>query len=94
MVSPSEPRPCQRSRKEALSIATANETPVEFDVFLEQDEDGFWIAEVPSLPGVYSQGKTQDEAVANVKEAIQAYLDTEGTPPSRSVGVQRVRVEA
>lgn len=67
---------------------------MEFDVFLERDETGAWIAEVPSLPGVYSQGDTKDEALANVKDAIQLYLDTEGKPPSRAVSIERVHVEA
>lgn len=38
-------------------------------------EDGYWVAEVPSLPGCISQGKTREEAVANIKEAIQAYIN-------------------
>jgi predicted RNase H-like HicB family nuclease len=37
-------------------------------------EDGFWVAECPSLPGCISQGETQESALANVKEAIQAYI--------------------
>jgi predicted RNase H-like HicB family nuclease len=39
-------------------------------VLLYPGEDGFVVAEVPSLPGCVSQGKTRDEAVANVREAI------------------------
>jgi predicted RNase H-like HicB family nuclease len=38
-------------------------------------EDNYWVAEVPSLPGCISQGKTREEAVANVKEAIDAYIN-------------------
>jgi predicted RNase H-like HicB family nuclease len=37
-------------------------------------EDGYWIAECPSLPGCISQGKTKEEAIANIKEAIQGYI--------------------
>jgi predicted RNase H-like HicB family nuclease len=43
-------------------------------VLLYRGEDGFWIAECPSLPGCVSQGETQDAALANIKEAIQAYV--------------------
>jgi predicted RNase H-like HicB family nuclease len=43
-------------------------------VLIYRGEDGFWIAECPSLPGCVSQGGTPDEAVANAKEAIQAYV--------------------
>jgi predicted RNase H-like HicB family nuclease len=37
-------------------------------------EDGYWVAECPSLPGCISQGKTREEAIANAREAIQAYI--------------------
>jgi predicted RNase H-like HicB family nuclease len=37
-------------------------------------EDGYWVAECPSLPGCISQGKTKEEAIANIKEAIQGYI--------------------
>jgi predicted RNase H-like HicB family nuclease len=42
----------------------------------EAEEGGFW-AEVPALPGCASQGDTMDELLANMREAIQAWLDTE-----------------
>lgn len=45
-------------------------------VIIEQDEDGVFVAEVPSLPGCISQGKTREEARTNANEAIQAYLET------------------
>ena len=50
--------------------------PLEFGVILHWDEDyqGYWI-EVPSLPGCVSQGKTRDEALKNIVEAIQLYLE-------------------
>jgi len=38
-------------------------------------EDDYWVAEVPSLPGCISQGKTREEAIINIKEAIHAYID-------------------
>jgi predicted RNase H-like HicB family nuclease len=44
----------------------------------EADEGGFW-AEVPALPGCVSQGETMAELIANMREAIQAWLDTEPT---------------
>ena len=37
-------------------------------------EDGYWVAECPSLPGCVSQGKDKPEAIANIKEAIRAYI--------------------
>ena len=41
---------------------------------IEQDEDGFFVAKVPSLPGCISEGKTRQEALANIKDAIDGYL--------------------
>ena len=43
-------------------------------IILYPGEDGYWVAECPSLPGCISQGKTKDEAIQNVKEAIQEYI--------------------
>ena len=40
------------------------------------DEDGGYIAEVPSLPGCYSQGETREEALANIKEAIALHIES------------------
>jgi len=37
-------------------------------------EDGFWVAECPSLPGCISQGKNKEEAIQNIKEAISCYI--------------------
>lgn len=44
-------------------------------VALEQDEDGFWVAEVPGMPGCLSQGNTREEALANIREAIEGWLE-------------------
>jgi predicted RNase H-like HicB family nuclease len=39
-------------------------------------ENGYWVAEVPSLPGCVSQGKTKEEALVNIREAIDVYIET------------------
>jgi predicted RNase H-like HicB family nuclease len=44
-------------------------------VMIYPGEDDYWVAEVPSLPGCISQGKTREEAVTNIKEAIHAYIN-------------------
>ena len=52
-------------------------------VILHPGEDGYWVIECPSLPGCISQGKTREEAIANIKEAIELYiesLDAHGDP--------------
>ena len=46
------------------------------DVLIYPGEDGFWVAEVPSLPGCISQGETREEAIANIKEVIRLYIET------------------
>ena len=52
-------------------------------VVIYPGEDGYWVAECPSLPGCISQGKSKEEAIANIKEAIQGYiaaLEEDGLP--------------
>ncbi|HZK76666.1 MAG TPA: type II toxin-antitoxin system HicB family antitoxin [Candidatus Kapabacteria bacterium] len=46
-------------------------------VILEQGEDGFIVAHCPSLKSCWSQGKTREEAVANIREAIELYLEAD-----------------
>jgi len=45
-------------------------------VIIYKGEDGYWVAECPSLPGCVSQGKTKEEAIENAKEAIRGYIAT------------------
>ncbi len=66
----------------------------QYKVLLESDEDGWIVATVPELPGCVSQGKTKKDALANIKEAIEGYLeclaDINGELPANeliSVGV-------
>jgi predicted RNase H-like HicB family nuclease len=47
-------------------------------VVLYAGEDGFIVAECPVIPGCISQGKTRDEALANIKEAIELCLESRG----------------
>ena len=46
-----------------------------FNVTLDRDEDGVWVVECPSIPGCVSQGKTMEEALENIKEAIALCLE-------------------
>ena len=43
-------------------------------IILYPGEDGYWVVECPSLPGCVSQGKTKEEAITNIKEAIKGYI--------------------
>ncbi len=52
-------------------------------VVITKGEDGYWVAECPSLPGCISQGRTKEDTVANIKEAIEGYaaaLQDDGLP--------------
>ena len=49
---------------------------MKYRVIITQDEDGVFVAEVPSLPGCISQGMTRSEALRNVQEAIQGYIES------------------
>lgn len=52
-------------------------------VVLYKDEDGYWVVECPSLKGCVSQGKTKEEALSNIREAISGYvaaLEEDGLP--------------
>ena len=51
-------------------------SPMKYRVLIEQDEDGIFVAEVPSLPGCVTQGATRDEAVANAREAVALYVES------------------
>ncbi len=59
-------------------------------VGIEQDEDGFWVAEVPAMPGCLSQGNTREEALANIREAIEGWLEV---MQSKSTSTQGELVE-
>jgi predicted RNase H-like HicB family nuclease len=55
-----------------------------YTVLIEQGEDGFLIGEVAELPGCRTQGKTQEEVLSRIKEAIRLYRDEIKTPPIRA----------
>jgi predicted RNase H-like HicB family nuclease len=58
-----------------FKITTLNGGMMKLHVVIEQDEAGYFTAEVPALPGCLSQGKTREEAIANIKEAIAGWLE-------------------
>lgn len=50
---------------------------MKYKVIVHEDEDGGYWAEVPSLPGCFSQGDTQEELMDNIKEGIEVYLESQ-----------------
>ena len=65
-----------------------------FPVLLEPGEDGWIVAECPALPGCLSQGRTEEEALQNIKDAIRAWLRTEAEKrrPEQPPGGKMVEV--
>jgi predicted RNase H-like HicB family nuclease len=66
-----------------------------FTVLIEKDEEGWFVAKVPDLQGCATQGKTVEEALERVKEAIQVCVEAEKEAPEqlKFVGVQQVEVK-
>ena len=70
---------------------------MKYRVLIEQDEDGVYVAEVPPLPGCMTQGSTRTEALENIKEAIELYLESleaHGDPVPPSIMEEIVEVAA
>ena len=70
---------------------------MKFRIVVESDEDGVFVASCPSLPGCHSQGRTRDEALSNIREAIALYLESlrehdEPIPPGITEDVVEVSV--
>ena len=68
----------------------------QFDVIVERDSAGFFVASVPALQGCHTQAKSLDELMARVREAIELCLDVQEQDAEQLdfVGIQRVVVEA
>ncbi len=68
----------------------------QFDVVVERDAEGYYVASVPAFPGCHTQAKSLDELMIRAREAIELCLEVSGqsTEDLDFVGVQRVTVEA
>ncbi len=64
----------------------------EFSVVIEKDEDGCFVASVPTLRGCHTQAKSLDILMKRIKEAIELCLDVEQPAATEFIGVQRVEV--
>ena len=72
---------------------------LQFRVVIEQDEDGWYVASVPDLPGCYTQGKTLEQVRQRIRKAIRLVLesekdaiDTQDSPSSRFFGIEDVTI--
>ena len=68
----------------------------DFDVIIERDSDGWYVASVPALRGCYTQARSLDELMVRTREVIELCLEAEGdeAEPLDFVGVQRISVAA
>ncbi|MBI5568740.1 MAG: type II toxin-antitoxin system HicB family antitoxin [Desulfomonile tiedjei] len=68
---------------------------IAFNVIVERDEEGFYVATVPELRGCHTQARSLDDLMERVREAIDLCLEEQGRPISSSefVGVQRITVK-
>jgi predicted RNase H-like HicB family nuclease len=68
----------------------------QFDVVIERDSEGYYVASVPQLPGCHTQARSLDEVMIRIREAIELCLEVEGQPPAalEFVGIQRITVAA
>jgi predicted RNase H-like HicB family nuclease len=78
-------------------MSNAIDTPRDFTVIVERDEDGNYVASVPALAGCHTQARSLDELIERVQEAIAVCLeddDAAARPTLEFIGVQRVTVPA
>lgn len=78
----------------AKALGKNGTTPREYSVIIERDSDGYYVAEVPELPGCHTQAKSLDKLMERVREAIQVCRDAQGEPECepRFIGIQRILV--
>jgi len=65
-----------------------------FTVLIEQDEDGFYVASVPSLKSCYTQARTREELSPRIREVIALCLEEEEPVPVEFIGVQRLELSS
>lgn len=68
-----------------------------YTVVLEQEPDGGYVVSVPALPGCTSQGDTREEALVNIREAAEVYLEhfrERGEPIPQEIGTESIEVDA
>jgi predicted RNase H-like HicB family nuclease len=68
----------------------------QFDVVIERDDEGFYVASVPQLPGCHTQARSLDDLTQRIREAIELCLEVEGAPgePLEFIGIQRITIAA
>jgi predicted RNase H-like HicB family nuclease len=86
---------CYRLNREKMR-KRKNDIPAvrEFNVIVERDADGWYVASVPELHGCHTQAKSLDTLMKRIREAIELCLEVEDLErPSQFIGIQRVGIE-
>jgi predicted RNase H-like HicB family nuclease len=70
--------------------------PRQFDVVIERDLEGYYVASVPQIPGCHTQARSLDEVTQRIREAIELCLEVAGEPQAdlEFIGIQRVTIAA
>lgn len=98
-----EPRPKEPAESENKGFRQAvrieNEdrlVSLQFDVIIERDEEGYYVASVPRLPACHTQARSLDQVIERVREAIELCVEVEGAPEEvlEFVGIQRITIAA
>ncbi|MGO9255286.1 MAG: type II toxin-antitoxin system HicB family antitoxin [Bryobacteraceae bacterium] len=68
----------------------------QYDAVIERDEEGYYVASVPQIPGCHTQARSLDEVIERIREAIELCLEVEGAAEQtlEFVGIQRVTIAA
>jgi len=67
-----------------------------FNVIIERDEDGYYVASVPELKGCHTQARSLDEVMERIREAAELCLEVEDAPEQKLefIGIQRITIAA
>ena len=78
------------------TVGKVNPLPRQFDVIIERDDEGYYVASVPQLPGCHTQARSLDEVTQRIREAIELCLEVEGVPEQslEFIGIQRITIAA
>lgn len=70
--------------------------PRQFDVVIERDEEGYYVASVPQISACHTQARSLDEVMQRIREAVELCLEVEGAPEGtlEFIGIQRITVAA
>jgi predicted RNase H-like HicB family nuclease len=83
-------------RKQSRIKSGENVLQRQFDVVIERDEESYYVASIPQIPGCHTQARSLDEVIERIREGAELCLQVEGTPEQNLefVGIQRITIAA